>query len=196
MQYSRRRKRSGKSGSVVLVTLGALAGLFLGAAVAERLGGFEGIGRKLRGRLRRGESGGIDSSQSDENTALDRYHGAVVGPEDIDWNDGYLEDTDDFDNDPMPVTSPTTSGLSAPTGLSRNPTSAAIMSDELEQRILEAFRNDPILSQRDIDISVQKPGEVDLTGWMNSEREIGYALAVARGVVGVSSVGNSLTVRK
>jgi hyperosmotically inducible protein len=67
--------------------------------------------------------------------------------------------------------------------------------EELEERVLEAFRNDPTLSERAVDIGAVEEGIIELTGSVNSEEESHQAVAVARGVPGVDTVVNRLTVR-
>jgi hypothetical protein len=65
----------------------------------------------------------------------------------------------------------------------------------LEERVLEAFRNDPVLSERAVDIGAVEAGIIELTGWVNSEDESHQAVAIARGVPGVETVVNRLAVR-
>jgi BON domain len=67
--------------------------------------------------------------------------------------------------------------------------------EELEERVLEAFRNDPILSERAIDIGAIDDGIVELTGWVNADDESQQAVVIARGVPGVETVVNRLAVR-
>jgi hypothetical protein len=67
--------------------------------------------------------------------------------------------------------------------------------EELEERVLEAFRNDPILSERAIDIGALDEGIVELTGWVNSTDEAEQAVVITRGVPGVDTVVNRLAVR-
>ncbi len=67
--------------------------------------------------------------------------------------------------------------------------------EELEERVLEAFRNDPVLSERAIDIGAIDEGIVELTGWVNADDESQQAVVVARGVPGVDTVVNRLAVR-
>jgi len=67
--------------------------------------------------------------------------------------------------------------------------------EELEERVLEAYRNDPILSERAIDIGAVEDGIIELTGWVNSEDEAHQAVVVARGVPGVATVVNRLAIR-
>ncbi len=67
--------------------------------------------------------------------------------------------------------------------------------EELEERVLEAFRNDPILSERAVDIGAVEDGIIELTGWVNSDDESHQAVAIARGVPGVETVVNRLAIR-
>ena len=73
----------------------------------------------------------------------------------------------------------------------------APLSDEelIERRVLEVFRNDPVVSERAIDICAIEDGGVELTGWVNIAAEVGYAVTLARGVPGVSQVVDHLAVR-
>jgi len=67
--------------------------------------------------------------------------------------------------------------------------------EELEERVLEAFRNDPILSERAVDIGAIEDGIIELTGWVNADDEADEAVVIARGVPGVETVVNRLAVR-
>jgi BON domain-containing protein len=66
--------------------------------------------------------------------------------------------------------------------------------EELEERVLEAFRNDPILSERAVDIGALEDGIIELTGSVNSDEESRQAMVVARGVPGVETVVNRLVI--
>ncbi len=66
---------------------------------------------------------------------------------------------------------------------------------ELEERVLEAFSNDPILQERPIDIGAISEGIIELTGWVNADSEVAHAVTVARGVPGVDTVVNRVAVR-
>jgi len=66
----------------------------------------------------------------------------------------------------------------------------------LEERVLEAFRNDPILGERAIDIGAIGEGIIELTGWVHADDESTHAVTVARGVPGVDTVVNRLAVRE
>lgn len=67
--------------------------------------------------------------------------------------------------------------------------------EELEERVLEAFRNDPILSERAIDIGALDEAIVELTGWVNAADEAEQAVVITRGVPGVDTVVNRLAIR-
>ncbi len=66
---------------------------------------------------------------------------------------------------------------------------------ELEERVLEAFNNDPILSERAVDIGAVEPGTIELTGWVYTRGEIEHATTIARGVPDVRTVVNQITLR-
>lgn len=67
--------------------------------------------------------------------------------------------------------------------------------EELEERVLDAYHNDPVLSERAIDIGAIDEGIIELTGWVYAAEESQHAVTVARGVPGVETVVNRLTVR-
>ncbi|MBA3891345.1 MAG: BON domain-containing protein [Gemmatimonadaceae bacterium] len=63
---------------------------------------------------------------------------------------------------------------------------------DLEDRVLEAFRNDPTMSERGIDIGSAGPGVIELSGWVEVDAESDYAVTLAGGVPGVDTVLNRL----
>jgi hypothetical protein len=65
---------------------------------------------------------------------------------------------------------------------------------ELEERVLEAFRNDPILSERAIDIGGIGDETIELAGWVTTDEEAEHAVVIARGVPGVTTVLNRIAV--
>jgi hypothetical protein len=67
--------------------------------------------------------------------------------------------------------------------------------EALEERVLEAFRNDPVLSERAIDIGAIGDGIIELTGWVHEADEATHAVTITRGVPGVETVVNRLDVR-
>ena len=66
---------------------------------------------------------------------------------------------------------------------------------ELEARVLETFKNDPILVDRPIDIGAIGTGIIELTGWVDAATEIRHATTLTRGTIGVHTVVNRLLVR-
>ena len=64
----------------------------------------------------------------------------------------------------------------------------------LEERVLEAFRNDPVLSERAVDIGSIGEGIVELAGWVEAEGEAQHAVTIARGVPGVDTVVNRIVI--
>ena len=67
--------------------------------------------------------------------------------------------------------------------------------EELEERVLETFHNDPILCERAVDIGAIDDGIIELTGWVYSPDEATHAVTLARGTPGVDTVVNRLAVR-
>ncbi|HKW09176.1 MAG TPA: BON domain-containing protein [Gemmatimonadaceae bacterium] len=66
--------------------------------------------------------------------------------------------------------------------------------ESLETRVLEAFRNDPILSERAVDIGSIGDGIIELAGWVESEDEAEHAVTIARGVPDVDTVVNRMSI--
>lgn len=165
------RKRPTRTSSVLLVALGAVAGVALGMLVADRLGGVNGLLRR-GGRGSRREPG-LDGRRDDERRTepLDEV------------TDDDAELAGDGARPPLADTAVPPMGPSVPTH------------EELESRVLEAFRNDPVLEARAIDIGAVGAGTIELTGWVDSTGEIAHALILARGVPGVTAVVDQLAVR-
>ncbi|HVX39682.1 MAG TPA: BON domain-containing protein [Gemmatimonadaceae bacterium] len=66
--------------------------------------------------------------------------------------------------------------------------------ETLEERVLEAFRNDPILAERAIDIGSISDGVIELAGWVEDDAEARHAVTIARGVPGVDTVVNRIAI--
>jgi hypothetical protein len=64
----------------------------------------------------------------------------------------------------------------------------------LEERVLEAYRNDPILCERAVDIGSIGEGIIELAGWVDTDEEAEHAVTIARGVPGVDTVVNRLAI--
>lgn len=64
----------------------------------------------------------------------------------------------------------------------------------LEERVLEAFRNDPILAERAVDIGSIGEATIELAGWVEDDDEAHHAVTIARGVPGVGTVVNRIAI--
>ena len=144
---------SSVAGTVTSVLLGAVAGFAVGMFVAQRVGGFSGIARRMR-------TAG----------ATEELGGRAVA-------DDFAEYDDDFENE-----------------YEDDELVAEGEGSELEERVLEAFRNDPILSERAIDIGGIGEETIELAGWVTTEDEAEHAVTIARGVPGVATVVNRIAV--
>jgi hypothetical protein len=67
--------------------------------------------------------------------------------------------------------------------------------EELEERVLSAFSNDPTLRERAVDIGAVAEHTIELTGHVFTSAESDHATVMARGVPGVDVVVNRLHVR-
>jgi hypothetical protein len=137
--------------TVTSVLLGAVAGFAVGMFVAQRVGGFSGLAKRIR---------------RDREEPVDEAGGPVVADDFADYEE---YDEDELEESAAPGT-------------------------DLEERVLEAFRNDPILSERAIDIGGIGEGTIELAGWVTTEEEAEHAVVLARGVPGVVTVLNRIAV--
>jgi hypothetical protein len=165
MSPFRYRDEESNVASALYVALGALAGFAAGVVVAQQYGGFSGLTSKIRDRI-----GGFRNGTGVEDEEDEAQLGAHAHDHEYDEDDDDEYD-DETDDTPLNET------------------------EELEERVLEAFRNDPVLSERAIDIGAIDEGIVELTGWVNADDEAQQAVVVARGVPGVDTVVNRLSVR-
>jgi hypothetical protein len=167
MSPFRYRDEESTSASALYVALGALAGFAAGVVVAQQYGGISGITAKIRDRL--GKAGDTEAEEESDRLGAQGHDHDYTDSADDEDEEGDLYD--EADAGPLDAT------------------------EELEERVLEAFRNDPILSERAIDIGAIDEGIVELTGWVNADDESQQAVVVARGVPGVETVVNRLAVR-
>jgi hypothetical protein len=161
---SYRYRDEGSTGtSVATVLLGAVAGFAVGMFVAQRVGGFEGLTKKLKGIRDAGDTGR-------------RFDRAPDFIEDEIEDDGLFESEAVYggDEDDTPLADDGT--------------------PLLEERVLEAFNNDPILAERAVDIGALSDGTIELAGWVESDDEAEHAVVLARGVPGVITVVNRLMI--
>ena len=69
------------------------------------------------------------------------------------------------------------------------------LSRKLEERVLRALSNEPVLRARPVEIAVVGEGVVELTGAVHALDEVARASALVRNLPGVSMVLNRLVVR-
>jgi hypothetical protein len=103
-----------------------------------------------------------------------------------DDDDDELED-DDFDDE--------LAAVARDNGSSESLRRAEDIARRLEERVLDALHDEPVLSSRSIEIAVVGDGVVELTGTVHSIEEISRAAALVRAIPGVSMVLNRIEVR-
>ena len=155
--------------------VGALAGFAVGVMMAQKMGGFAGIAEKLRAQL-----GGVGDTLLDPVTraGADGDFDDLDDLDDIDGVDGVEEDDFDYSEEDDYAAGARDEEFEA----------------ELEERVLEAFRNDPILSECAIDIGAVGDGIIELAGMVDLDKDSAHAVVVARGVPGVETVINRILV--
>ena len=105
--------------------------------------------------------------------------------------------TADVDGDPPAMRTRRTQLADAPLPAATGSRRSTATNDQavLEARVLETFRNDPVLMDRPIDIGAIGTGIIELTGWVDAPDEVRLATTLTRGTIGVSTVVNRLMVR-
>ena len=105
--------------------------------------------------------------------------------------------TADVDGDPPAMRARRTPLADAPLPAATGSRRSTATNDQavLEARVLETFRNDPVLMDRPIDIGAIGTGIIELTGWVDAPDEVRLATTLTRGTIGVSTVVNRLMVR-
>ena len=161
------------SGSFMAVALGALAGLAVGVIVAQRFGGVAGIADRLTGSFGRTRALPYDNfgrgEMRDSAEMAVQATAADIDADDIGIGDEFEEDElDTIDDEELDAT--------------------------LEENVLEAFRNDPILSECAIDIGALGDGIIELAGMVDTDEQARHAVTIARGVPDVDTVVNRMVV--
>ena len=131
----------------------------------------------------------VDEEELDDEAfaTSDAYDEDSYEEEDADDDDDELEE-DDLDDDLAAVARD--NGV-ASESLRRSEDIAR----HLEERVLDALHEEPVLSSRSIEIAVVGDGVVELTGTVHAIEEISRASALVRGIPGVSMVLNRIEVR-
>jgi osmotically-inducible protein OsmY len=167
-RYRIREDESSTGSSVATVVIGALAGFAVGMLVAQRFGGLDGIrSRFKRATESRDGAGRFDFSGAEIDEAEDEAEELEASSmADVEDEDfNGMDDTGDGDGTPL-----------------------------IEERVLEAFNNDPILAERAIDIGAVGSSVIELAGWVDNDEEAEHAMTIARGIPGVDTVVNRLLI--
>lgn len=174
--------------AIASVLIGAVAGFAVGMYVAQRVGGFSGLTAKFRRQTKEDVASRPYELSTDE-FEDDAVHADTGGVDEVDELDELDEDEVD-DADALVV--------AADADIDDDFNGMDAVEDDgvplLEERVLEAFNNDPILAERAIDIGTMGEGIIELAGWVDSDDEAEHAMTLARGVPGVETVVNRLLV--
>jgi hypothetical protein len=119
-------------------------------------------------------------------TTSDAYDEDSYDEEEADDEDDELEG-DEFDDD--------LAAVARDNGASESLQRAEEIARRLEERVLDALHDEPVLGSRSIEIAVVGDGVVELTGTVHTIDEISRAAALVRSVPGVSMVLNRIEVR-
>jgi osmotically-inducible protein OsmY len=107
--------------------------------------------------------------------------------EDVAFDEDEEDGVDEFEEDLASVT--------GENGASQASVTREEAARQLEERVLRALRDEPVLSARAIEIAVVGDGVVELTGTVRAIEEVSRASALARNIKGVSMVLNRIDVR-
>lgn len=213
-----------ETGRTLLLTAGVVAGLLAGAVVAQKLGGWRGLRRALRGRgvpalalLKRALPAGTLASIL-ELVHVDELVGTLLGAASP-GNGGRRRgrrrhrDLDEYEVDEIDRAAAglhhddeDTDGLEeaeAPEAIDganevdedEDEIVEPLTPEAIEAEVLAAFRRHPVLRQRALEIAVDEEGVLELTGWVRRERELRLARRVASRVPGVEEVVVDVAVR-
>jgi hypothetical protein len=130
---------------LLLLAVGAVAGLAAGVYLSQRYGGVAGVTSRLKSRFSAATKRQDEEGEEDEDLEEEAFESA---------------------------------------------------NEELEERVLSAFTNDPTLRERAVDIGAVAEHTIELTGHVFTERESDHAAVIARGVPGVETVVNRLSIRQ
>ena len=196
---------------------GAAAGLYLGRRyrsmdafledIRDRFGALRDIWNEDELPLSRRERLGIDVVDDDiddedvedelDELDEDELEGAPFATsesyDDEEEEEEYEEDeaADDFEDD----FDDEIEAVGRDNGVSEASRRAEDVARQLEARVLEELREEPVLRTRSIEIAVVGDGVVELTGTVHTIDEISRAAAIVRGVPGVNMVLNRIEVR-
>jgi osmotically-inducible protein OsmY len=142
-----------------------------------------------------------DEDLDDEEDALEEVDEEELDDEAFATSEAYDEDSDedeaDDDDDELEDddVDDELAAVARDNGSSESLRRAEDIARRLEERVLDALHDEPVLSSRSIEIAVVGDGVVELTGTVHSIEEISRAAALVRAIPGVSMVLNRIEVR-
>ncbi|MGH7625617.1 MAG: BON domain-containing protein [Gemmatimonadaceae bacterium] len=181
MSPIRYREDDPSLGGIMLgLTFGTLAGFAMGVIVAQEAGGIPGVVKVLRRGLA---------------VIEEQMHGAdVLGEDDDEYGDDDLDDDlDDAELDEELDDEEFAGGADGSSGEDEL-APGAVDDMSLEEHVLDALEEDPVLSERAIDIGAIRDGIIELSGFVSTPEEADLATRVVERVAGVESVVNRLEV--
>ena len=167
------------SNGVLWLAAGAIAGVAAGIYLAQRFGGLSGLTTRARELFARVAT---DDHAAEENDDIEPAPRSAHGSYEYEEEEVYEEDA--YDDDGV-----------EDAGVDDDEGAFVSADEELEERVLEVFTNDPILRERAVDIGAVNPATIELTGHVFTAAESEHAMTIARGVPGVTTVVNRLTIR-
>ncbi|HWG53837.1 MAG TPA: BON domain-containing protein [Gemmatimonadaceae bacterium] len=181
MSPIRYREDDPSLGGIILgLTVGTLAGFAVGVIVAQEAGGIPGVVKGLRRGLA---------------VLEEEMHGAdALGEGDDEYGDDDLDDDlDDVELDEE-LDDEEFAGVADDSSVDDELAPDATGGMSLEEHVLDALEDDPVLSERAIDIGAIRDGVIELSGFVSTPEEADLAMRVVQRVAGVESVVNRLEV--
>lgn len=183
----RDQEETESSNGVLWLAAGAIAGVAAGMYLAQRFGGLSGLTARARELFDRVATTSADQGAEEDDDDIEPAPRSAHGSYEYEEEEGYVETYEDdaYDEDGV-----------EDEGVEDDDAGAFVSADEdLEERVLEVFTNDPILRERAVDIGAVNPATIELTGHVFTAAESEHAMTVARGVPGVTTVVNRLAIR-
>ncbi len=195
-------RKSQSANSLLMLAIGAAAGVVAGAVLVDRIGGLDRLLSRARRSIGSDSDSGGDTDEIVEPYGLHDADGGWEDEDDFDSSvsdDDNLDDSYESDDELAPESMAHVHAFGQPSGSSsgqRGSSGSAPDLLTLEARVLEAFHNDPVLRERAIDIGAIAEGVIELTGWVHADSEVRHAVTIAGGVPDVHHVMDQLTVRQ
>jgi hypothetical protein len=175
------------------LAVGTAAGVLLGVTLADRAGGRRLL-RRITGALTTFEN---LTGQFDKLSGRSAAKGEIPDDDDLDDDDEDLDEYGALDEEPVSMAYAVADDeddydMTEDEGSGFEPD---VEGDYIDERVLTAFEQDPILAGRDIEIDEPEPAVIALSGRVPSAEDATHAVTIARGVPGVERVENYIRIR-